>query len=80
MELSLTIQAVLLFSASLVLDGGRLFRTSLIASAAQWACTLLVVLRRPQSPTKLDLLVVGFGVLALMAAAVLMAPLLGRTW
>jgi hypothetical protein len=80
MELSLAIQAALLLSTSLILDGGRLFRICLIASAAQWACTMLIVLRRPQSPTKPDLLVVGFGVLALMAAAVLIAPLLGRTW
>ena len=54
-------QAIVLILASLILDGGQILRLCSVPAMASWICTLLVMLRRPTSPTKLDLAIVKFG-------------------
>ena len=54
-------QAVVLIFASLILDGGQILRFCAIAAIASWICTLVIILRRPKQPTKLDLGIVKFG-------------------
>ena len=54
-------QAVVLLFASLILDGGQIFRYCAVAAMASWVCTLVILLRRPKHPTNVDLAIVRFG-------------------
>src|SRR5208282_284166 len=47
--------------ASLILDGGQIFRYCAVAAMASWVCTLVILLRRPKHPTNVDLAIVRFG-------------------
>jgi len=55
--------------SGLVFDGGILARICLIASITFWAGALVVICRRPQSPTKTDLKFLKDGYLPLMLVA-----------
>ncbi|MGB8354991.1 MAG: hypothetical protein WCD79_13935 [Chthoniobacteraceae bacterium] len=54
-------QVVILVIAGCCLDGGILFQMCLYASAGFCACVILIILRRSQSPTKLDLMFIRSG-------------------
>ena len=77
---SLILQAFFLFVSWLALDGGMMFRYSLLVLAPNWALILLIILRRPTEPTPLDLKVVRFGYLArwilLPGVSLLVGPLI----
>lgn len=62
---SAVLQAFFVFVSWLALDGGSLFRYSLLVLAPCWALILMIVLRRPAEPTPFDLKVVRFSYLAL---------------
>jgi hypothetical protein len=59
--LALAQQAVVLVFASLILDGGVVFRFCVAAAIASWVCTLLILLRRPKQPTPFDLAIIKYG-------------------
>jgi hypothetical protein len=73
---SLVLQAFFLIFSSLAFDGGMMLGNSLVALAPCWSLTLLVLLRRPSTPTPLDLKVVRFGYLASWILLILLSPLL----
>jgi len=54
-------QAIILFLAIGILDGGDILNMCLIAFVAFWVGTGLIWRRRPQTPTKLDLMVIQAG-------------------
>lgn len=62
-------QAGLGVFSALLFDGGILARICLIASMTFWAGALVVICRRPQLPTKLDLKFLQDGYLPLMLVA-----------
>ena len=45
----------------LVLDFGQTFSLSLVAILIFWCTVLVIRLRRPQNPTRLDLMVISWG-------------------
>jgi hypothetical protein len=45
----------------LMLDGGRSSHVAIVAGAAYWPMVFLIVLRRAQAPTKLDLIAIRHG-------------------
>jgi hypothetical protein len=76
LKMCVAVQAALLIL--LLLDGGALFRVSVLAVVGHWAAVALVVWRRPLAPTVCDLVFIRFGVFLLMGAVILLAPVLGR--
>ena len=54
-------QAVVLLLTSMVLDGGDIFNMCLIALVAFWVGALIIGVRRPQTPTRSDLVFIRFG-------------------
>jgi len=62
---SLAIQMVLGVIAGLMLDGGMCFQMWAFSMAAFWGGCALVLIRRWKAPTKADLAVIRWGVLAL---------------
>jgi hypothetical protein len=68
---SLIIQIPLLLFSAFVFDGGFMARSCGIAMGASWAFVLLVLFRRPTSPTWFDLKMIRFGYLPLLLLAAL---------
>src|ERR1700694_5671925 len=66
--------SILLILSFLALDGGQMASASLLATAAFWTGVLLIVLRRPQSPTQVDLGFISFGSLLIYLLAQVLAP------
>jgi hypothetical protein len=67
-------QFLIAFVASTLLDGGETWRVSMIASAAFWVVAVVIILRRPASPTPSDLVYIRIGLLlAFVLAATLAA-------
>ena len=73
-------QCVVLLLSSLVLDGGQMLRVSTFGAVGCWSFVVVIVARRPRSPTQLDLLIVTYGFWLAILAAIILAPLLGRTF
>jgi hypothetical protein len=69
---------ILLGVTALTLDMGQLFRVAAISVLAQAILILLIALRRTTAPTRMDLIVVKWGLLAWFAIAVITASALGR--
>jgi hypothetical protein len=67
-KLALVQQVTILLMSAGVLDGGDMFAICLIAFVAFWAWALLVRHRRPQTPTKFDLLFVKWSYIPLCVA------------
>lgn len=64
-QLALVEQMLVLGLSALVLDGGRLFRVCGIATLVYWTVAMLIVGRRPASPTSFDLVLIRYGSLLL---------------
>jgi hypothetical protein len=62
------VQAVLLMLSAMMLDFGVTAQCSLIALLAFWGGTLMVLLRRPRNPTRMDLGWIRWGYLPLLIA------------
>jgi hypothetical protein len=60
---------------ALMLDGGRTFGFFKVAVLGHWVGILMIIGRRPISPTKWDIFFIRWGVLLLLTAAGLIAPL-----
>ena len=67
------LSSVFLVLSFMVLDGGTTAFASLFAVAGFWAAVLLMILRRPQSPTSVDVQVIRFGSLVAIVAAQFLA-------
>lgn len=69
---ALAVQLFIGLLAMLLLDGGRMARVMGVAALGFWLATALIVIRRPQTPTGLDLAWIrwGFGPIAFVAAGV----------
>ena len=63
-------QAAVLLLASMILDGGDILSMCLVALVGFWAGAVIICARRPQTPTRLDLLFIRFGYLPLCILAV----------
>lgn len=59
---------------SLVLDGGQMLRAFGVAFLGQWAMVAIMLLRRPLQPTKLDLLIVRYGIFPLLIVVIVFGP------
>lgn len=70
----LKIQAVLFVLTLLMLDGGRMHRAYLVALLCQLATVVLVLVRRPLNPTKVDLAIVRFGIVPLFVIVTWFGP------
>lgn len=60
-EFAVGVQAVLLFLAAMILDGGRLLAYGLVLSGAWFAGAVCIMLRRPKAPGRFDLAYVKYG-------------------
>jgi len=58
---SLTAQVVVGVLAALMLDGGTTARVVGVAVLAFWLCATMVIMRRPDEPTKIDLTIMRWG-------------------
>ena len=61
LKLSVLIQLPLFVFAALLLDGGQMLRYGEIAAAGYWVGAVLIMVRRPKSPTQVDLDLVKYG-------------------
>lgn len=60
-EMAIAWQLIILLTTALMLDGGMLFRLSLVGAGAHWALILICLVRRPETPTRMDLGFIRFG-------------------
>jgi hypothetical protein len=67
-----------LLLASLLLDGGRALRVFTVAAGAYWAGVAVIVCRRRRSPTRSDLVFVGWGFWLLLVVTRALAPVVWR--
>jgi hypothetical protein len=74
----LMIQGALGVPVALILDGGPMLRVFLVAMLGQWSTALIILLRRPTNPTRLDLAMVRYGILPLFIVVLCFGPLLLR--
>jgi len=61
LKLSVLIQLPLFVFAAMLLDGGQMLRGVAIAAAGYWVGAVLIMVRRPKSPTQVDLDLVKYG-------------------
>lgn len=71
------LQAIVLFFAGLLLDGGFTARVCLLAAVAWWCAALIISVRRGSSPTKIDMLFMEAGYVLLIAISYFSSPLWG---
>ena len=67
--------AVLVLWCGTVMDMGESFQAFLYALGAYVVLLLLILLRRPTAPTRLDLLLIGWGLPILFFSLLLLLPL-----
>ena len=72
----LKIQAGLALLTALVLDLGQTHRAFWIAFLCQWATVWIILIRRPMTPTRLDLAIVRYGILPLLMIVASFGPAL----
>jgi hypothetical protein len=66
---AVALQAILGILSLLILDGGTTARICGIALVAFWGGATVLIWRRPQSPTKIDIQLIRFGYLPLAVFA-----------
>jgi hypothetical protein len=70
------IQGLLGVLTALILDGGVAFRTFLVAALGYWLMVAMLLVRRPMTPTWIDLQLVRWGILPLFIIVVFLGPIL----
>ena len=70
-------QTAMLVQAVLILDGGGTFRGCCVAALAHWAAIVMIVARRPSSPTRFDLAIVRYGFWMMFLLMLPAAPIAG---
>ena len=53
------LQVLVVILAGMILDGGKCLYVALLSVMAHWAVSVIILVRRPYSPTKGDLVIVG---------------------
>jgi hypothetical protein len=76
LKTSLIWQLVLLTWCELLLDGGRAAHIALVALAGYWPMVFLIVLRRVQAPTKIDLFTIAHGYAFVLMAVGVFGPVI----
>jgi hypothetical protein len=76
LKTSLIWQLVLLTWCELLLDGGRAAHVAVVAVAAYWPMVFLIVLRRVNAPTKIDLLAIAHGYPFVLMAVGVFGPVI----
>jgi hypothetical protein len=71
----LKIQGVLAVLTALMLDFGQTHRAFWVSMLCQWATVFIILLRRPTSPTKVDLVIVRYGIVAFLLVIANFGPL-----
>ena len=74
---ALLLQVITTIVLMMVLDGGILAKTGAAAMIAFWIGASLIILRRPKTPSEMDLLYLRFGYLVALVIAALLSPYLG---
>lgn len=64
---NLVLQAICAVVASSLLDGGAVLRPAIFAIITYWAGVAMIALRRPRSPTRMDVLFLNGGFIFLFA-------------
>ena len=59
--MALTVQVLVALLSGLILDGGTVARICGIALVAYWGGVAVLIWRRPQNPTKVDLALIQLG-------------------
>ena len=70
----LLIQAVFAVATALVMDSGQIHRAFWVAIICQWAMVWMILFRRPMNPTRLDLLIVRYGIIPMILIVVGCGP------
>lgn len=71
-------QVIFLILGGLTLDGGYLGRACCVATLAHWVAILLIVVRRPFLPTKVDLIVIRYAFFLVLLFVGWLAPFVQR--
>ncbi len=61
MGFSFVYQFFLLFMAGMILDGGQCAQFTFVAIVAFWTSVIVLILRRPWNPSKIDILYIKWG-------------------
>ena len=72
-------QAAFLLLGSLALDYGQLLQWTMFATIAYWLMAALIISKRPQMPTKWDLILLRAG-FAVILPAMITLTILARSW
>jgi hypothetical protein len=75
---ALLLQSVLGMFTALLLDGGRSFTFFGVALLAHWIGIILIVARRPTTPTEFDLSFIRIGILPIFVLTGAISPLVWR--
>jgi len=76
-KVALVGQLISLLFLMTILDGGQTFRAATCGMAGFWIGVAIVMMRRPRSPSALDLLFVRWGFLPMLALGIALLPWLG---
>lgn len=61
LKVALLLQIVIGLFAAVAIDGGLLFDLWWRSMAAYWGCLIVMIFRRPNAPTKVDLWMIRYG-------------------
>jgi len=72
-------QVVMIIFTSMILDTGTSLRFTMFSAASSWALAIIVMLRRPCTPTPGDLLIVKYGFWLAMPIVLLLSFIVQRS-
>ncbi len=78
LKVALLLQIIIGLFAAIAIDGGLLFELWWRPMAAYWGCFIVMVLRRPNTPTNLDLILVKWGFVLLIPCTFILSVLIWR--
>ena len=58
LQVSLVFQVVFMLLAGMILDGGQCAQWCAVSLAAYWGGLIVILLRRPKTPTRIDLFLI----------------------
>lgn len=73
-------QVILSLFASLLLDGGQMLALCMFGVGGAWAYNIIIMARRPTTPTPTDILIVKYGFWLAALVTLILAPIMGRTF
>ena len=72
------IQILVVICSGLILDGGNIEQLCAMALLPFWTVTVIFIWRRPQQPTRTDLMFIRVGYLLVVVVTGFLAPLIWR--